>query len=254
MTSVGLEVDDEKVLLEAGRTRDDGAGVVEHDGMSVEDEFVLPADEIAEGEVRARVAGPRDQHLLALLGLADVERRGREVHDQLRAGKREIRLGRAGLPDVLADRDTDGRLSELQDDEVAPLREVPVLVEDAVVRKEVLAVDGSDSPLGADRAGVREVAVEPWCPDERDETLCRGCDLLERLTCRADETRPEEEILGWIAARRELREDDEIGSRGARVVQRREDPRAIAVEVADHGIQLCESDSHSFRLTVTNRV
>ncbi len=222
--------------------------------MSVEDELVLTPHEVAEGEVRARVAGSCDEHLLALLGLADVERRCREVHDQLRPGEREIRLGWPGLPDVLADRDADGRLPELQDDQVASFGEVAVLVEDAVVREEVLAIHGLNAPVGAHGAGVHKVAVEPGCPHECDETFRRRRDLLERLARGADETGPEKEILGWIAARRELGEDDEIGSGWPSLVQRREDPRAIAVEVADDGIQLCKRDSHSFRLTVTNRV
>ena len=90
-----IDVDDEELLLESGRTRDDLAGVVEHDRVPVEDELVLPADEVAEREVRAGVAGACHEHLLAVLGLADVERRGREVDDQLRAREREIRRGRA---------------------------------------------------------------------------------------------------------------------------------------------------------------
>ena len=167
--------------------------------MAVEDELVLAADEVAEREVGARVARAGHEHLLPLLGLADVERRRREVDDQLRAREREVRRRRPGLPDVLADRDPDGRLSEPQDDELAALGEVAVLVEDAVVREEVLAVDGPDLSVGADGARVREIAVEPRRPDERDDALGRGRDLLERLACGADEAGPEEEILGRIA-------------------------------------------------------
>ena len=82
-----VEIDDEQRLLEPGRARDHLALVVEHDGVAVEDELVLAADEVAEGEVRRVVARPGDEHLLAVLGLADVERRGGEVDDQLRAGE-----------------------------------------------------------------------------------------------------------------------------------------------------------------------
>ena len=119
----------------------DLARVVEDDGVAVEDEFVLSADEIAEREVGARVASARHEHLLAVLGLADVERRRREVHDQLRSREREVRRRRARLPDVLADREPNGRVPDPEEDEFTALREVAVLVEDAVVREEVLAVD-----------------------------------------------------------------------------------------------------------------
>ena len=109
--------------------------------MAVEDQLVLAADEVAEGEEGGVVARPRDEHLLAVLGLADVVRRRRDVHEQLRAGEREVGRGRAGLPDVLADRRPDQRLPEPQQDELAARGEVAVLVEDAVVRQVALAVD-----------------------------------------------------------------------------------------------------------------
>ena len=101
--------------------------------MAVEDELVLTADEVAERQVRRVVPRPGDEHLLAVLGLADVERRGGEVHDQLRAGEREIGRGRAGLPDVLADRRADEHVAAAEQDELAAGGEVAVLVEDAVV-------------------------------------------------------------------------------------------------------------------------
>ena len=223
--------------------------------MPVEDELVLAADEVAEGEVRARVACARDEHLLALLGLPDVERRRREVDDELRAGECEIGRGRAGLPDVLADRDADGRVAEPEEDEVATLGEVAVLVEDAVVREEVLAVDGLHAAVRADGAGVREIAVEPGRADERDDAVGRGRDLLERLVRGAHEPGPKEEILGRIAGRRELGEDDEVGAggcaprRGSRGSSSRLPSRSPTT-----AFELRERDSQGFRLTVTNRV
>ena len=228
IASTRLDVDDEELLREARRSGDHLAGVVEDDRVAVEDELVLAADEVAEREVRARVAGARHEHLLPLLGLADVERRGREVDDQLRAREREVGRRRPGLPDVLADREPDGRLSEPKQDELAPLGEVAVLVEDAVVREEVLAVDGPHPSVRADGARVREIAVEPRRPDERDEPSVSARDRLERLVCSADEAGSEEEILGRIAGRRELREDDEIGAGVARLAETAKDLRAVA--------------------------
>ncbi len=140
-----LDVDDEELLGEPGRAGDDLTGVVDHDRVPVEDELVLAADEVAEGEERAGVASPRDEHLLAVLGLPHVERRRGQVDDELRAREGEVGGRRARLPDVLADRDADRSLTHAQKHEVAALGEVAVLVEDAVVREEVLAVDRSDA-------------------------------------------------------------------------------------------------------------
>ena len=117
-----VEIDDEQALLEAGRAGDHLALVVEHDGVAVEDELVLAADEVAEGEVRGVVARPGDEHLLAILGLADVERRGGEVDDQLRAREREVGGRRARLPDVLADRRADEHVAAAEQDELPARR------------------------------------------------------------------------------------------------------------------------------------
>ena len=176
---VGLDVDDEQVLLESWRASDHLARVVEHDRVSVEDELVLPTDEVAEGEVGAGVARSRHQHLLPLFRLADVEGRCGEIDDELRAGEGEVSRGRAGLPQVLADRGPEIDVSQVEQQEVAPLGEVAVLVENAVVREELLAIDRLDATIRADGAGVREISVEPGCSDQRDDTRRRSGDLLE---------------------------------------------------------------------------
>ena len=78
-------------------------------------------------------------------------------------------------------------------------------------------------------------------------------DLLERRVRRADEAGTEQEVLGRVARDGELGEDDEVGAAlGAR--SRSSRISAVAVEVADDHVQLCERDSQGFRLTVINRV
>ena len=205
-----LHVDHEQVRLEPGSPRDDLAGFVEDDRVPVEDELVLSADEVAEGEVGARVTSAGDEHLLAVLGLADVVRGRRQVHDELGSRESQIRRRRAGLPDVLADCDPDRDAADAQHDEVAALREVAVLVEDAVVRQVVLPVHGPHLAVGAHRARIREVAVEPRRADERDDTVGLGGDALGRGARCADEGGAQEEVLRRIPGRRELRVDDEV--------------------------------------------
>ena len=212
--------------------------------MAVEDELVLAADEVAERQVRRVVPRPGDQHLLAVLGLADVERRGGEVHDQLRAGEREVGRGRAGLPDVLADRRADEHVAAAEQDELSAGGEVAVLVEDAVVREVVLAIDASQLPVREHGARVREIPIEERAADERGDPLRRGGDLVERGAGGLDEARAEEQILGRIACDGELGEHDEIGPGAACLTDRVDDERSVAGQITDDGVELREREPH----------
>ena len=175
-----LDVDDEQRFLEPRRAREHLALVVEHDRVPVEHELVLRAHRVDERDVADVVAGAGLEHLLALALLADVERRRRDVDDQLGACQREVGRRRPRLPDVLAHGRPDEHLAVLEQEQVAARGEVAVLVEDAVVRKEPLAVDRLHLAAGADRARVVEVAVEVGRADEDDDAASLARDLGER--------------------------------------------------------------------------
>jgi hypothetical protein len=239
-----IEVDDEQRFFEAGRAREHLALVVEHDRMTVEDELVLAADEVAEGEVGRVVASARDEHLLAVLRLADVVGRRRQVDEQLRAREREVRRGRARLPDVLADRRPYQHLAELEQEQLPAGGEVPVLVEDAVVGQEALAVERLHLAVRTDRAGVEEVAVEPGRADERGDPRAGARDLTQRLLGRAHERGPQQQVLGRVAGHRQLGEEDEVGACRARVGQTGENALSVAVQVADDRVDLGEREPH----------
>ena len=113
-----------------------------------------------------------------------------------------------------------------------------MLVEDAVVGEEVLAVDGLDAAVRAHGARVREIAVEPRCPDERDDAVRSRRDPVDRCVRCAHETRPEEQVLRRIARHRELGEHDEVGLGLACAVDVAKDLLAVAVDVADDDVQL----------------
>ena len=66
------------------------------------------------------------------------------------------------------------------------------------------------------------------------------------LRRRADERGAEQQVLRRIARDRELREDDELGARGARLGDPRDDAVAVAVEVADGRVDLGQRDLHRF--------
>src|SRR5207247_10270278 len=141
----------------------------------------------------------------------------------------EVSRRRPRLPDVLADRRPDQRLAETEQDEVTVGGEVAVLVEDAIVGEEALAIERLHLAVGADGAGVREVAVEPRDSDRAGDVGALGCDRLERRSRRADEARAKEQVLRRIARHRELREEGEIGLLLVRFGERRKD--ALAVDV-----------------------
>ena len=62
----------------------------------------------------------------------------------------------------------------------------------------------------------------------------------------SDEAGPEQEVLRRIAGDRELGEEDDVGAGLFGLVQPREDPLAVPVEVADRRVDLSERESHRF--------
>ena len=140
----------------------------------------------------------------------------------------------------------DGRLADPQQDQVVARREVAVLVEDAVVGQEPLVVDRLHLAVRADGARVVEVAVEVGEADERDQAACGGGELVQARLGGTDEAGSQEEILRRVARDGELREEDEVGAAGARLVETLEDPAPVPVEVADDRVHLHERESQGF--------
>ena len=138
---------------------------------------------------------------------------------ELRAGERQVGRRRARLPDVLADRRAGDDVAEAEQQQVVARGEVAVLVEDAVVRQEALAVDRADLAAREDVTGVVEIGVEVGRADERDDPVRRGGELLDRAPRGPDERRPQQQILGRVAGDRELGEEHEIGAGAARLAE-----------------------------------
>ena len=91
-------------------------------------------------------------------------------------------------------------------------REVALLVEDRVVRQQVLAVDALHLPVGAHRGRVGEVAARLGEADDRGDPPGARRELLERLAAAGDERRPQQQVLGRVAGDRQLRERDEVAA------------------------------------------
>ena len=134
----------------------------------------------------------------------------------------------------------------LEQDQVAAGGEVARLVEDAVVRQEALAVHGLDLAVRADRAGVEEVAVVVRVPDECDDPARLARQTLERLLRRAHEAGAQQQILGRIARDRELGEEQEVDAEPFGFDDPLHHPLAVAVEVADDGVDLSQAESQVY--------
>jgi hypothetical protein len=124
--------------------------------------------------------------------------------------------------------------------------EVAILVEDAVVGEEPLAVERLDLAGCAHGARVVEVAVEPRDADERDDAAGCAGDFFGSSLGGGDEARPQKQVFGRIARHRELRKEDEVGFVFLGLVQSPEDPLRVPVEVADDGVDLRERKPHGF--------
>ena len=161
---------------------------------------------------------------------------------------------------------TDDDVAEPEQHELAPRCEVAVLVEDAVVREELLAVHALHAAVRAHERGVRKVAVEGRRADESDDPVATARHLVDCLARGANEPGTQQQVLRRIPGHGELRQDDEVRGRPLCVRDRRGDPLDVAVEVADDDVQLREGDPHrrilaarvgtsprrGFRLSVTN--
>ena len=86
----GVDVADDQLLLELRAARHQLAVLVDHEAVAVEHQLVLAADEIAEDDVGEVVAGPLDEHPLALAALVDVVGRSGDVDDHLCARERLV--------------------------------------------------------------------------------------------------------------------------------------------------------------------
>src|SRR5439155_16129796 len=121
---------------------------------------------------------------------------------------------------------------------------------DAVVQQEAHPIHRLDLAAGADVAGVVEIPVEVRSADEDGRAARLPGDPLNRILGCADEPGPQKQVLRRIARDGELREDDEVRGVGFRRGEPPEDQFAVALEVADDGVDLGERQAHVLSLAV----
>src|SRR6185503_400459 len=143
---IGVDLGDEKMLLELRRARDHGAVGRNDLGATPERDPVLMAHAIGEDDVERQVLRVETIHQPARLGGAQVAAFGnaasgarRRRQNDGRAG-RGVHVGHGVMPEVLTDRQTGRAGSALEYLETLARAEVTAVVEDAVRRQVDLAV------------------------------------------------------------------------------------------------------------------
>ena len=239
-----IDVDCKQTLREGRRTLYDFTRGVHHKGPAVEDQFVLAAEQIDVDDRKPCGAHTIPHHAFASLLKAERIRRTIDDYDELRAcllrGDRGI-----GLPDVFADQDGDTNAVQLHDAGFAPVFEVALLVEHAVVRQFLLAIVGERLAIADQRRRVVDVRAGVLGVADHDadpagfcsHALERGGDLLTQAVVK-------QQILGRIAAEREFRKQNQIGFESVAGFSRRVDHALrVAGDIADEQIELSERDA-----------
>src|SRR5829696_9005339 len=247
-----VEIHDEHVLLELSGAGDEIPLRVEDERVPVEDEFVLPAHQVAEDHVATVVGGPYREHPLPEGTLAPVVGRSRDVQEHARTAKGLLARGPARVPDVLADAHPNERAVEPQDGGARAFAEVAVLVEDAVVRQISFVVAVQDLAAGDHGAGVAQIRVEvdkPYSGDDARGNL--SGERIERPQVVLYEARPHEEVLGRVARDGELRQRDELRPDLGGSLQGVRGLLGVPPYVADGSVDLRQRNPHDPKYTAS---
>ena len=151
--------------------------------------------------------------------------------------------GEPGHPQVLAHREADPRLAEVEHRAPVAGLEVALLVGHAVVPQPRLAVDRADLAAGDHRDRVEDVLRALREADHGDDPVHVAGDRLERLARVAQEVLLEQQVLGRVAGDGQLGREHELGAAVARGLDRAGDPRGVALHVADDAVELGEREA-----------
>ena len=215
---------------------------IDDERSAVEHELVLPAHLVHVEQREPGLLDARGRQLDALLELFSLERRS-VGHDQhVRAAARQVR-GHGRVPHVLANHEAEADAPKLDRLGQRPRGEDAFFVEDAVVGQIVLVADGGNPPIREEHGGVVDGAGAVLLPRRRDEHGGTGFRVERERIDRAPRLRQhgwtQHEVLGRVSDQRELAAHQQVAAFAARDT-RFTDPRQIAGDVTNRGIDLCE--------------
>jgi hypothetical protein len=131
------------------------------------------------------------------------------------------------------------------------LLEIPVLIEDAVVRQIGLVIGGDPLPVVEQGCRIVDIPLFIDKPDNGGDARGRLGDSLDGLQVCLDLPRHEKEALRRIPRDGKFREGDEVHPHFPRLSDGIDDLPGIAFDVAHRRVDLSESDSqvpHGFPL------
>ncbi len=238
--SIRHEIHRIQTFGERRRPHRDLALRVHHEGIAVEHQFILPADQIDEDQRYPRLAHPRARDLLFALHLfVDLVGRGVDDQQHLRAGLARLQC-RLRIPDVLAHQYARLHAVDLDEGGFGAGREVALLVEHPVVRQAGLAVIGNDRAV-ADHDGRIENLRPAYSGYPAIKVMPRTSCFkpLERAPHLQAHAGVKQQILRRVTRHREFRHQNHVRAMLiARSDRRRHDARGVAVDIADDQIEL----------------
>ena len=261
-----VEVGDDQRLLELRPARERLPGRRHEDRVPVEDQLVLPADQVAVRERRPGLPRPPLHQVEPHVVLAALVRRRVRHHEQRGARVPRHRHRAAVLPQVLADRDRDVdglaglRHRQAEHRQRAARHEVPELVEDAVVRQVVLG-RGDHHPSAVQhrrrverrpggQPGPRREPGPPVQVPGDDGHPAEPLDVQplghvpQRRDRRLDERRPQREVLHRVPGQRHFREDHHPRAARRGPPRPLDDDVGVTRQVPDGSVHLRQRDPH----------
>lgn len=254
---LGLGKIDAGVLgLEGGESGEDAALGVMNDAAAVEDEFIVTADGVAvnDGAVAAFSGGADEGFALACF--AGLPWAGGKVEEVVELGAGELAEGIGGVagvggqvglrPDVFADGESDFKAVPFVDGWGGGGLEVAGFVEDVVGGQKGFASECLDGTVFAPCGGViaGTFFVDDGTGDEGDGSGLGGKGS-EGVLYIADKAGLEEEVAGRVTAGGEFGCQDELRAGIDQFAVGLEEAGAVAGEVSDGGIDLCDSYFHA---------
>jgi hypothetical protein len=120
-----------------------------------------------------------------------------------------------------------------------------LLVEDAVVRQQVLAIDGHDAPPVAHRSGIVEaIPAGLGEADDRGNVGGPPSDLIQRAHVGRDKRRLQNQVVRWVTREGQLRRGDDLRSTRAPCGNGIGDAACVAIDVSDALVDLRQCHSH----------